>query len=241
MNKSIKLLIIPILSLSLVTGCAKYTSDKTIINDNTSNNSSENIEDDTNTPNNDGSKNDATDTNNNTNNSEKPSENPPPKLDNSNRELLTNIMNVAKKGKVINSEFAAKSNIIDDVKVKLGEPDSSNWVAEAKGTYDAYSSYSVAFGHNKGSQLFEVRSFDNKIKSISLSDLKEIFGNPDYDVTVSGEEIVGYVVNDEFKLLFVFPAPSTATETPNPKLDHYSVLYPRGTVNSMADDPGREW
>ncbi|MHB8076606.1 alpha/beta fold hydrolase [Desulfosporosinus fructosivorans] len=24
-------------------------------------------------------------------------------------------------------------------------------------------------------------------------------------------------------------------------MDHYNVLYPQGTVNSMADDPGRQW
>lgn len=233
MNKSIKLLIIPIISLSLVTGCAKFTSDKTIVNDNTSNNSSENIDNNSDTSNN------SNNTDTNTDTSNKPSETNPPKQENPNKELLTNILNLAKGGKIINSDFAAKSNIIDDVKAQLGEPDSSNWIADAKGTYDAYSNHAVAFGHNKGSQLFEVRSFDNKIKEISLNDLKEVFGTPDYDVTVSGEEIIGYIVNNEFKLLFVFQEPTNATS--NPKLDHYSVLYPRGTVNYMADDPGREW
>jgi len=24
-------------------------------------------------------------------------------------------------------------------------------------------------------------------------------------------------------------------------MDHYNVLYPNGTVNEMAGDPGRQW
>jgi len=226
MNKYIKLLIIPIVSLSILIGCANYTSEKTIISDNSSNNSSsENIDNNTDKPN----------SNENTNNNTgKPNSD-----ENPNKELLETIKSLAKEGKTINSEFAAKKTVIGDVKEKLGEPDSSDWIAKAKGIYDSYPDYSVAFGYNKGSQIFEVRSFDTKIKSVSLNDMKEVFGSPDYNVTVSGEEILGYVANDEFKLLFVFPAPSTGTT--NPKLDHYSVLYPQGTANSMSNDPGREW
>ena len=220
MSKSFKKLIIPILSVSLITACTKYTNVKPIKNDNVNNNTSEDVK-------------------NNVSGSDNNAENTPPKQENSHKELLTNIMNLAKEGKIVNSEFAAKLNIIDDVKEKLGDPNTSNWIAASKGTYDSYTNYSVAFGYNKGSQLFEVRSFNSTIKQISLNDLKEVFGTADYDVTVANEKIIGYVCNDEFKLLFVFPEPTD--QQPNPSLDHYSVLYPRGTVNSMADDPGREW
>lgn len=54
---------------------------------------------------------------------------------------------------------------------------------------------------------------------------------------MKNERIIGYKVNDDFKLLFVFSDSKSEVSV----LDHYSVLYPRGTVNSMADDPGREW
>lgn len=53
---------------------------------------------------------------------------------------------------------------------------------------------------------------------------------------MKNERIIGYKVNDDFKLLFVFSDSKSEVSV----LDHYSVLYPRGTVNSMADDPGRE-
>jgi len=66
-----------------------------------------------------------------------------------------------------------------------------------------------------------------------------VLGEPAYDKKVKGEEIIGYVANNDFKLLLVFPEPTE--KNPSPLMNHYSVLYPRGTVNSMADDPGRQW
>jgi len=153
--------------------------------------------------------------------------------------LLKEIKTLAGEGRVINSDFAAKSTVIEDVEKKLGKPDKKDWIAAAKGTYATYPKENLAFGFNKGSQVFEVRSFDSKIKQISLSKVKEIFGTPDYNVKVGGEAILGYVVGKEFKLLLVFPEPTN--QNSNPVMDHYSVLYPQGTVNSMADDPGRQW
>ncbi len=153
--------------------------------------------------------------------------------------LLKEIKTLAGEGKVINSEFPAKSTVIEDIEKKLGKPDKTDWIAAAKGTYATYPKENLAFGFNKGSQIFEVRSFDSKIKQISLSKVKETFGTPDYNVKVAGEEILGYVAGKEFKLLLVFPEPTS--ENSNPVIDHYSVLYPQGTVNSMADDPGRQW
>jgi len=153
--------------------------------------------------------------------------------------FLKEIKTLAGEGKVINSEFPAKSTVIEDVEKKLGKPDKTDWVAAAKGTYATYPKENLAFGFNKGSQIFEVRSFDSKIKQISLSKVKETFGTPDYNVKVGGEEILGYIAGKEFKLLLVFPEPTS--ENSNPVIDHYSVLYPQGTVNSMADDPGRQW
>ena len=65
------------------------------------------------------------------------------------------------------------------------------------------------------------------------------FGTPDHNITSNGEIILGYVAGADYKILFVFKAPTN--NNTDPELDHYSVLYPKGTVNSMAGDPGREW
>jgi len=140
--------------------------------------------------------------------------------------LLKDIMKLAQQGKIINSEFAVKTTDIGDIEKKLGRADKVEWISEAKGDYAAYPKYNLAFGLNKGSQVFEARSFDGKLKSITLSMMKKAYGTPAYDVKTNGEEIIGYTAGQEFKILLVFKVPSSSNS--NPTLDHYSVLYPRG-------------
>ena len=152
--------------------------------------------------------------------------------------MLQNMKKAAQEGKVLNIDFAVKTNLVDEVQEKWGKEDKSEYIAAAKGTYVTYAKHNAVFGFNKGSQLFEVRSTDSALKNITLSQTKAVFGKPDYDNKGSNEEIIGYVITKEFKILMVFP---TAKSGEDPKLDHYSVFYPDGTVNSMADDPGRQW
>lgn len=162
-----------------------------------------------------------------------------PDNNDSKTELISNIMDLAKQGKVINCEFPAKTTNMSDVENKWGKADNTAWVAAAKGTYSSYSEKDVAFGWNKGMQIFEVRSFDSRLKNISLADLKDNFGTPAYDTNYNGQEIIGYTADQEYKLLFVLA--QTTDMNSNPVLDHYSVLYPPATENSMAGDPGRQW
>lgn len=164
---------------------------------------------------------------------------PTPQTSDAVKTLLTNMMQLAQKGKVINSNFAVKTTVIEDVEKALGKADSTVYVAAAKGQYATFSSQKLVFGINKGEQIFEARSFDSQLGSISLSDAKAVLGTPAYDTKYNGQEIIGYTASSEFKLEMVFPSPTTST--PDPMMDHYSVLYPQGTVNSMADDPGRQW
>lgn len=153
--------------------------------------------------------------------------------------LLEDIKVFAAEGKVINCEYPVKTTNLYSVEEKWGKADSSNWVTSAKGMYSTYSKHNVVFGSNKGARIFEVRSFDSRLNRISLSMVKENFGTPQYDVKTGGEEIIGYVVTKEFKLLFVFLEPTKSI--PDPLMRHYSVLYPSATANSMASDPGRQW
>lgn len=162
-----------------------------------------------------------------------------PSQEDTQKAILTNIKKLAQQGRVINSEFPVKTTVIDDIEKKLGKPDKTDWVPAAKGTYATYSKYKLAFGFNKGSQIFEVRSFDSSLNKIPLSMVKKVYGTPAYDVKNNGEEIIGYTAGQEYKILLVFP--ETAKGSNDPLLDHYSVLYPKGTANLMADDPGRQW
>lgn len=174
--------------------------------------------------------------NGNTNNSG----NPPAKTNEEQKELINNIVALAKQGKVINSDFAADGNVIDDVKKAWGNPDKEEYIADAKGTYCTYEKRGVVFAYNKGLRLFEVRSFDKRVKTIAIEDVKMVLGTPAHDKIIFGNQhIIGYKVNETYKLEFVFPKESA--DHPNPTLDHMNVLYPAGTVNSMKGDPGREW
>lgn len=154
------------------------------------------------------------------------------------KELINKIFETAKSGKIINSSFAAKTNTITDVEEKLGSSRETDYVADAKGSYANYPDQNVVFGFNKGTVIFEPRSFDPSLKTISLSALKSVLGKPDHYVETNSEQIIGYVVNDQFKLLFVFDQGHDESLL---YLKHYSVLYPDGTANNMADDPGRQW
>lgn len=152
--------------------------------------------------------------------------------------LIFNLQIMAKEGKVINSDFSAKTTI-DDVEKVWGQADTTNYIAAAKGRYASYSSHNVVFGINKGDQIFEIRSFDSRLKSITLNKAKEVLETPAYDAKANGQEVIGYTAGSEFKIEMVFPQPTK--DNPNPVMDHYNVLYPAGTVNNMAEDPGREW
>ena len=155
------------------------------------------------------------------------------------QQQLVEIMDLAKQGKISGCQFVAGKTVFDEVEKKWGTPDKTDWVAAAKGTYATYSSQGVVFGLNKGYQVFEIRAMGNDIKKITVFQVKAVLGNPQKSLKYPGQDILGYTAGTEYKLEFVFPE-ATANQ-PDPKLDHLNVLYPRGTVNMMADDPGRQW
>ncbi|AEG59056.1 YjgB family protein [Desulforamulus ruminis] len=153
--------------------------------------------------------------------------------------LLNKIMQLARQGKVINCEFTANTTVIETVTGQWGEPDTMDYVPQAKGTYATYTKHHVVFGFNKGSQIFDVRSYDLEIKKLTLAEVKKTLGTPEMSRTYQGQDIIGYRAGTDYKLLFIFP--QATPEEANPYVDHVNVFYPRGTVNWMADDPGREW
>ncbi|WP_242833886.1 M56 family metallopeptidase [Desulfosporosinus sp. OT] len=157
----------------------------------------------------------------------------------STKALLLNMTKLAQQGKVINSDFPVKTSTIEDIEKVLGKADTTEYVAAAKGRYATYSSHKLVFGINKGEQIFETRSYDNQLRNVSLGNVKAVLGTPAYDTKYNGQEIIGYTAGPQFKIEMVFSQPTTSI--PDPVIDHYSVLYPQGTVNSMADDPGRQW
>lgn len=153
--------------------------------------------------------------------------------------LILDSMKAARQGKVIDIPFTAGKDCIEDVESKWGTPDSSDYVAKASGTYAVYGVKKAVFGYNKGMQIYEIRSMSTKIRRISLQEVKQTLGKPQVTRHFNGQVMLGYKAGSKFRLEFVFPNPGK--KTANPGLDHMNVLYPAGTVNSMADYAGREW
>ncbi|MBB2480031.1 beta-N-acetylhexosaminidase [Bacillus sp. APMAM] len=134
--------------------------------------------------------------------------------------LLHDIASKAKKGEIINAEFHLGSTI-DAVRKEWGEEEKRDYVAAAKGTYSTYSKKHVVVAYNIEQLLFEIRSFDPKLKNLTLIDIKNYFGSPISDVTTeNNEEILSYS-HGAYTLKFVF-----STNSQNTELDHYSVYSP---------------
>ncbi|MDT3698958.1 MAG: YjgB family protein [Thermincola sp.] len=172
----------------------------------------------------------------------------PTKTTDPNTVLLLNMKQLARQGKVINSAFPILNVVkcgvpvemnIEAVENSWGKADKTNYVASAKGLYATYASHDIIFGVNEEKKIFEIQSFDGQLKGISLAKAKEVFGAPAYDIKSNDHEIIGYTTGSEFKIEMVFPKSTSAN--PNPFMEHYNVLYPKGTANSKANDPGRQW
>jgi hypothetical protein len=69
-----------------------------------------------------------------------------------------------------------------------------------------------------------------------MSKVKEVLGEPENTHHFDTEDMLVYQAGEKYQLLFIFP--KADDQDPDPRLDHYNVFYPRGTVNMMADDPG---
>lgn len=150
--------------------------------------------------------------------------------------LLNSIDLLARQGWVLNCGCRVESDTADELTEQLGKPDKSDYVASAKGTYLTYERARIVAGINKGDQIFELRSTDARLDAIALSDVQAYFGAPDHTEKSGGEQYLSYVLSDALNIKFVFS--STGKD---PSLKHYNVLWPKGTANLMADDPGRTW
>lgn len=150
--------------------------------------------------------------------------------------LLNSIDLLARQGWIINCGYRLEENTVDDVIDDIGKPDESTYVESAKGTYATFDQAGFVVGYNKGEQIFELRSLDARLGGIKLNDVKAYYGEPDHKSTGSGEQYLSYKLTDDLNIKFVF-----SSSGKNPSLKHYNVLWPEGSANLMADDPGRTW
>lgn len=157
-----------------------------------------------------------------------------PKTDSSTKDTVINqksinhikdLFELAKEGKVPNVPFAAHTGDIEEIEKAWGKADKTEQAGN--GMYATFTNKNVSFGFNKGSQVFDVRSYHAELKSITLQDIEKALGKPT-SVKVNGEDkIYVYKVNNQFELKFIIPK-STG------KVNHISVFSPEDSINKMA-------
>ncbi|MGE1108532.1 YjgB family protein [Bacillus wiedmannii] len=135
------------------------------------------------------------------------------------------LFELAKEGKVPNVPFAAHTGDIEEIEKAWGKADKTEQAEN--GMYATFINKNVSFGFNKGSQVFDVRSYHAELKSITLKEIEKVLGKSS-SVKVNGEDkIYVYKVNNQFELKFIIPK-STG------KVNHISVFSPEDSINKMA-------
>jgi hypothetical protein len=138
---------------------------------------------------------------------------------------LMELLELAKQGKVPGVEFAAHTDLIEDVEKAWGEPDKKE--SAGQGIYSTYSKKNAVIGFNKGSVILDVRSSASKLQELTLPQIEAALGKPQ-DTKANGDDTIYiYKANDQFQLKFIIPASSG-------KVDHISVFSPGDAVNNMA-------
>ncbi|MCL6453950.1 MAG: YjgB family protein [Alicyclobacillus sp.] len=145
------------------------------------------------------------------------------------QQLVQQTMAAARQGQVPGIPFTDQSNI-SDVQQAWGAASQQN--EAGAGTYATYNSRHAAFGLNKGEQIFDVRSYAANFQKISYSDIVRVLGNPGTVRQTSDSYIYLYPAGPDYQLLWVFPKLKDGSR--GATVDHVSVFWPQGTVNSMA-------
>ncbi|MBP2000563.1 hypothetical protein J2Z69_001594 [Paenibacillus shirakamiensis] len=144
--------------------------------------------------------------------------------------LIQQIKAAADQGKVPDSEYAVKSGDWIEIQKQWGKPDHIE--AAGKGRYATYTKRGISFGINKGEAIFDVRSYRENLRKITLSSVVDTMGKEMFQTTAPGQIILNYPAGDNFLLKFIFS--KSTSEKPDPTLDHISIYNPQGAKNNMA-------
>ncbi|WP_259415678.1 YjgB family protein [Bacillus toyonensis] len=138
---------------------------------------------------------------------------------------VKDLFELAKEGKVPNVPFAAHTGDIEEIEKAWGKADETEQAGS--GMYATFTNKNVVFGFNKGSQVFDVRSYQTELKSITLKEIEKALGKPTSVKINDEDQIYVYKVNNQFELKFIIPK-STG------KVNHISVFSPEDSINKMA-------
>jgi beta-N-acetylhexosaminidase len=139
--------------------------------------------------------------------------------------LVSEVLTLAKEGKVPHLPFIAGETHIQEIKGDLGEPQSIETVGS--GEYANYLNDDATFGY-RNELVFDVRSYHSDLHQIRLNDIKKAQGEPDGITYYKDEQydqiILMYQLNENYQLKWILPKPTDSES--NPAVHHISVLNP---------------
>ncbi|MFC4619463.1 DUF4309 domain-containing protein [Camelliibacillus cellulosilyticus] len=137
--------------------------------------------------------------------------------------LINEITQLAKTGKIKNAAFVAGRTLPQEVKQTWGDPDNSS--KTSNGIYITYMQKQVTFGYLDGKPVFDLRSYDNELSKIRLSDIRQTLGKEDSLRNFKGEtqdqSILVYNLNNKYQLKWIIQKPTK--DNPDPTVNHISV------------------
>ena len=125
------------------------------------------------------------------------------------------VVKKAETGMTLGSPFNVNDSEMETVKAELGEPDQVDQVG--KGYYATYNQYKVVFGFNEAEEIFDIRSYEEKLSKITQEILEKTIGKPAQVKNVNKEAIYIYKIAPTIELKFIIPDDSKG-------VDHVSVI-----------------
>ncbi|MFB3164625.1 DUF4309 domain-containing protein [Neobacillus sp. 179-J 1A1 HS] len=132
------------------------------------------------------------------------------------------IRDLALNGKGLNSEFTLKTNI-QRVYENWGDPNYTDKYNE--NFYVTYEQRGITFGFYEHGEIFDIRSYDEKLQSLTYDEISSALGKPTDTRRVNDESIYVYKLNEEIELKFIIPNKSG-------KVDHTSVFLTQKNVDT---------
>ncbi|MDQ0971179.1 peptidoglycan/xylan/chitin deacetylase (PgdA/CDA1 family) [Neobacillus niacini] len=152
------------------------------------------------------------------------------------------IRDLALNGKGLNSEFTLKTNI-QRIYENWGNPDYKDKYNE--NFYVTYEQRGITFGFYENGEIFDIRSYDDKLQSLTYDEISAALGEPTDTRSVNDESIYVYKLNEEMELKFIIPNKSGRVDHTSvfltEKIDDTSninkdyILEIKGTSNNLSE------
>lgn len=153
--------------------------------------------------------------------------------------IIKDIIESAKKGKVIDSSFTVGQTEFKEIEKHWGQAENST--STTQGMYESYlTSHHITVGH-KNNLIFDLRSYHPSLQYIHLDEVKDMMGNPDevrYFVDeTTNQVILVYQINAIYQIKWILNKPDD--NNPNPIVHHISVLtHPKNPTQLEPSEVG---